>query len=81
MADRSEEKFEYWVIIWRERDDWGWLRSLDGNEECTTRAPGRRLRYQSREAAKVALWKFRRDNTERPSEAVRLVLVKSKVKP
>ncbi len=63
----------YWVIVWREKDDWGWLKSvpyvivggLDDIKYRTTQHPGERIRYRTREAAKVALWKFRRDNPER----------------
>lgn len=67
---------EYWAILWREKDDWGWLSSLDGMKDCTTQEPVRRLRYASRAAAMVALWKFRRDNTEQPGETLRLVRVR-----
>ena len=65
----------YWVLLWREKDDWGWLRSLNGNDDCTTEEPGKRLRYTTREAAMVALWKFRRDNDKRPGETLTLVRV------
>ena len=72
---KEAEPLEYWVLMWREKDDWGWLRSLDGDDDCTTQDPARRTRYSSPEAAKVALWKFRRDNAKRPNETVRLVRV------
>jgi hypothetical protein len=42
----TREQPHYWVLMWREKDDWGWLCSLDGNKECTTREPARRLRYE-----------------------------------
>lgn len=62
----------YWVIVWREEDDWGWLARQrlrtglisDDIKYRTTQHPGERIRYRTREAAKVALWKFRRDNPE-----------------
>jgi hypothetical protein len=65
----------YWVLMWRERRDWGWLCSLDGNRECTTQEPVRRMRWGSRAGAMAALWKFRRDNPKRDGEVVRVVRV------
>ena len=58
----------FYVILWREKEDWGWLKSLDGNQECTTQEPHRRLRHGTREAVMAALWKFRRDNPARDDE-------------
>ncbi len=76
-AELARVRAEFWALIWRDKDDWGWLRSLDGNEECTTQEPGRRLRYASRERAMAALWKFRADNPPlRPGETVRVVRVR-----
>ena len=69
----------YWTLVWREKDDWGWLRSLDGNTECTTTDASKRLRYSTREAAMAALWKFRRDNPKRPDETVRVARVTVKL--
>ena len=68
----------YYVLTWREGKDWGWLSSLDGNRDCTTQEPAKRLRYLTKEAAMVALWKFRRDNPKRPDEVVRLTRVRVK---
>jgi hypothetical protein len=65
----------YFALMWRQGDDWGWLRSLDGNEECTTQIPFERLRYRTKEGAMVALWKFRRDNPVQPKETLHLVRV------
>jgi len=70
----------YFTLIWREGHDWGWLRSLDGNRDCTTTEASKRLRYPSREAAMAALWKFRRDNPKRPNEIVRVVRVTVKIR-
>lgn len=69
---------EYWVLKWRDKDDWGWLMSLDGNQECTSRDVHRRLRYGSKAAVMAALWKFRRDNYEFPCETIRVVRVRVK---
>jgi hypothetical protein len=82
-----EAVHEMWCLIWREKskdregkevEDWGWLSSLDGDQDCTTQDPKERLRYGSREAAKVALWRFRRDNKPRPNETIRLVRVRAR---
>ena len=66
----------FFALMWRRGDDWGWLSSLDGNRDCTTTHPARRLRYATREAAMVALWKFRRDNRHQDGAVVRLVRVR-----
>lgn len=76
---RDEQQPEFWALMWREKDDWGWLCSLDGNRECTTRDAARRLRYYSKERAMSALWKFRADNPKRPHERVCVVHVRVKV--
>jgi hypothetical protein len=73
------ETYEYFVILWREKDDWGWLRSLDGNEDCTTGDPSKRMRYGTVEAVMAAIWKFRRDNPKRPRERIRRVRVRGRM--
>lgn len=65
----------YYAIMWRSGSDWGWLRSLNGNEECTTQEPHRRLRYVTRTAAMAALWRFRRDNRHQKGERLRVVRI------
>lgn len=72
----SREEYEFWALMWREKDDWGWLCSLDGDRECTTTDAAKRLRYYSRERALSALWRFRADNPKRPGEVVRVVHVR-----
>lgn len=79
----SAEVEPYWVLMWREGEDWGWLCSLDGNKDCTTQAPVNRLRYGTPEAAKAAKWRFIRDNPKRDNEAISVarVTVRRKVTP
>jgi hypothetical protein len=68
----------YWVIIWREKEDWGWLHSLDGNEQCTTQDALDRLKFRTREAAMADLWTFRSENSMNPTEVLHLVKVTSR---
>jgi hypothetical protein len=76
MADRPE----YWALMWRQKDDWGWLSSLDANRDHTTQDGWRRLRYYSKDSAVAALWRFRRDNgRERDGETIRVVRVRVKL--
>lgn len=76
-ADVAEEApIVYWAILWREKDDWGWLTSLNGDLECTTQNPARRRRYESKAGAMAALWKFRADNPRRTDERLCLVRVR-----
>ena len=72
--------FEFWVLLWRgpNKEDWGWLRSLDGDEDCTTVEPAQRLLYSSKAAAFAARWEFIRDNDHREDETVRVVHVRVK---
>jgi hypothetical protein len=62
----------YYVILWREgKENWGWLRSLDPNEDCTTEYAYDRMRWATVERARAALWAFCADailvSTERLS--------------
>jgi len=61
----------YWVLIWREKGEWGWLKLLDGS---ITQHPGERLRASTRATAMVALWTFRQEHPER-GENLRAVRV------
>jgi hypothetical protein len=79
-GERTEHP-EYWALMWREGDDWGWLCSLDGNDDCTTQEPGRRLRFLSKERAMSALWKFRSHNDKRPNEKLSVVRVRLRPAP
>jgi len=76
LLGTPEDLPDYWVLKWREGEDWGWLRSLDGNDECTTIEPAQRLRYASKARAMSALWKFRAQNAPREGETIRLVHVR-----